>query len=108
MTRLPDCVRVQQMRRFQDELTKGRYLHLNGRVRRKPGTLVPLEVSILCAAADLLAQDTRCFHGFQLARHVSGGTDQRRLTAYGALYRALARLERLGLLESRWEDPQVA
>ena len=69
---------------------------------------MPLEVSILCAAADLLAQHTRCFHGFQIARHVSGGTDQRRLTAYGTLYRALARLEKLGLLESRWEDPQVA
>jgi PadR family transcriptional regulator, regulatory protein PadR len=77
-------------------------------VRRKPGTLVPLEVSILCAAADLLAQDVRCFHGFQIARLLSGGTDERRLTAYGTLYRALGRLENLGMLESRWEDPQIA
>lgn len=69
---------------------------------------MPLEVSILCAAADLRARDAECFHGFQIARHVSGGTDKRRLTAYGTLYRALGRLENLGLLESRWEDPQVA
>jgi DNA-binding PadR family transcriptional regulator len=27
--------------------------------------------------------------------------------AFGTLYRALGRLERMGLLESRWEDPQV-
>ena len=69
---------------------------------------MPLEVSILCAAADLLARDGEWFHGFQIARHVSGGADKRRLTAYGTLYRALARLEKLALLESRWEDPQVA
>jgi DNA-binding PadR family transcriptional regulator len=27
------------------------------------------------------------------------------LTAYGTLYRALGRLEKMGLLQSRWEDP---
>jgi PadR family transcriptional regulator PadR len=29
------------------------------------------------------------------------------LTAYGTLYRALSRLERMGFLESRWEDPDI-
>jgi DNA-binding PadR family transcriptional regulator len=67
-----------------------------------------LEAAILNAAAELRAQATEGFHGFQIARHVSRGKDERRLTAYGTLYRALARLEKLGLLESRWEDPQVA
>ena len=34
--------------------------------------------------------------------------DARLLTAYGTLYRALARLEKMGLLESRWEDLRAA
>jgi DNA-binding PadR family transcriptional regulator len=32
----------------------------------------------------------------------------RGLTAHGTLYKALDRMERMGLLESRWEDPEVA
>lgn len=31
----------------------------------------------------------------------------RLLTAYGTLYRALGRLEAMGLLRSRWEDPAI-
>jgi DNA-binding PadR family transcriptional regulator len=31
----------------------------------------------------------------------------RLLTAYGTLYRALGRLEAMGLLTSRWEDPNI-
>ena len=34
-------------------------------------------------------------------------SDGRLLTAYGTLYRALARLEKMGLLTSRWEDPAI-
>jgi DNA-binding PadR family transcriptional regulator len=30
------------------------------------------------------------------------------LTAHGTLYRALERLEKAGLLSSRWEDPEAA
>ena len=70
--------------------------------------LVPLEASILRAAADLLSSSAREFHGFEIARHVAGVSDRRRLTAYGTLYRALGRLEQMGLLESRWEDPLLA
>jgi DNA-binding PadR family transcriptional regulator len=29
------------------------------------------------------------------------------LTAYGTLYRALGRLEQMGLVASVWEDPQI-
>lgn len=35
-------------------------------------------------------------------------SDARRLTAHGTLYRALARLEQMGLMTSAWEDPQIA
>jgi DNA-binding PadR family transcriptional regulator len=56
----------------------------------------------------LRARGLREAHGFLLARTVAEGTEARRLTAYGTLYKALDRLERAGLLESRWEDPEYA
>jgi DNA-binding PadR family transcriptional regulator len=77
-------------------------------MRRKAGTLVPLEVEILEASMTLRARGLREAHGFLLARTVAEGTEARRLTAYGTLYKALDRLERAGLLESRWEDPEYA
>ena len=48
------------------------------------------------------------FHGYQIAKRIGEDADSRLLTAYGTLYRALGRLESMGLLESRWEDPQIA
>jgi DNA-binding PadR family transcriptional regulator len=47
-------------------------------------------------------------HGYHIAKHLASAADRRLLTAYGTLYRALGRLEERGLLESRWEDPQLA
>jgi PadR family transcriptional regulator, regulatory protein PadR len=76
-------------------------------MRRKPGGLVPLEIAICSCAADLLVRGTREFHGYEIAKRLSDVADQRLLTAYGTLYRALGRLESMGLLESRWEDPEV-
>lgn len=77
-------------------------------MRRKPGALVPLELNILVVAAQLRDDGATHFHGYQIARHIAGATDRRLLTAYGTLYRALGRLQEMGLLESRWEDPQIA
>jgi PadR family transcriptional regulator PadR len=77
-------------------------------VRRKPGALVPLEAAILAAALELHHEDVNEFHGYQLARHLADVSDKKLLTAYGTLYRALGRLERMGLVESRWEDPHIA
>ena len=77
-------------------------------MRRKAGTLVPLEVGILEASTTLRARGLREAHGFLLARTVAEGAEARRLTAYGTLYKALDRLERAGHLESRWEDPDYA
>jgi len=73
-------------------------------VKRKPGALLPLEIDI-CAAARRLRRE---FHGFELAKSLAEGNDSKRLTAYGTLYRALGRLESMGLLTSRWEEPQEA
>jgi DNA-binding PadR family transcriptional regulator len=77
-------------------------------MRRKPGTLVPLEVSILEAVLELRRRGITEAHGFLLAKELRDGRHARRLTAYGTLYKALDRLERAGYLASRWEDPQIA
>ncbi len=76
-------------------------------MRRKPGTLVPLEQAICVCAADLRRSGAEEFHGYQIARRLSDVADRKLLTAYGTLYRALARLEKMGLLQSRWEDPEI-
>jgi DNA-binding PadR family transcriptional regulator len=85
-----------------------RYLRIVSAMRRKPGTLISLEIAILEAGLDLRDGGAREFHGFLLAKHIRDGEGARRLTAHGTLYRSLSRLERAGLLESRWEDPQTA
>ena len=76
-------------------------------MRRKPGRLLPIELAICAAALELRARGDGSFHGYELARTLRRASDARLLTAYGTLYRALARLEDMGLLESRWEDPAI-
>jgi DNA-binding PadR family transcriptional regulator len=57
-------------------------------------------------AADLRRRGVAEFNGYQIAKRLGDVSDRRLLTAYGTLYRALGRLEKMGLLQSRWEDPQ--
>lgn len=80
----------------------------NQGVRRKPDTLLPLEVTILEAAIDLKRRGEAEFHGFAVAKEIADKAEARMLTAHGTLYKALARMAEAGLLESRWEDPEVA
>jgi PadR family transcriptional regulator PadR len=77
-------------------------------MRRKPGSLVSLERDILEAAVTLRARGLGEAHGFLLAKTIGDGSDAKRLTAYGTLYKALDRLERGGYLDSRWESPDYA
>ena len=77
-------------------------------MRRKAGHLVPLELAICDAAMRLRRRGVNEFHGYEIAKRIGEDADSRLLTAYGTLYRALGRLESMGLLESRWEDPQIA
>lgn len=78
-------------------------------MRRKPGVLLPIEEAILRAAIRLWRTGSAEFHGYEIARHVAEESERRTsLTAYGTLYRALFRLEGMGLLASRQEDPQIA
>ena len=71
-------------------------------VRRKPGQLVPLETAICVCAANLRLSGTIEFHGYQIAKRLGDESNRRLLTAYGTLYRALGRLEAMGLLQSQW------
>jgi DNA-binding PadR family transcriptional regulator len=86
-----------------------RYLPILDRVpRRKPGTLLSLELEILEAGLSLRSRGHAAFHGFGLAGTMRERTASRSLTAHGTLYKALGRLEELGLLTSRWEDAAAA
>ena len=77
-------------------------------MRRKKGSLVPTEVSILEAAIDLRRRGTPLAHGFMIAKEMKEREGARLLTAYGTLYKALDRLRKLGYIEDIWEDPQLA
>jgi DNA-binding PadR family transcriptional regulator len=77
-------------------------------MRRKRGTLIPIELTILETGIELAMRDTPQFHGFMLAKELKGREDAKLLTAHGTLYKALDRLQRFGYLESAWEDPLVA
>jgi PadR family transcriptional regulator PadR len=72
--------------------------------RRKPGTLLPLETEILEVALSMRRSGHATFHGFGLAQSMRDQSGSRSLTSHGTLYKALGRLEELGLLASRWED----
>ncbi len=74
--------------------------------RRRPDTLIPLEVDILESGLALQASEGN-FYGFALAKHLSEHNGSR-LTAHGTLYKALSRMTESGMLEANWEDPTVA
>jgi DNA-binding PadR family transcriptional regulator len=77
-------------------------------MRRKPGSLIPIELGILEAAIRLRLEGVSRFYGFLIAREIKERQDTRLLTAHGTLYKALDRLRKAGFLESEWEDPVVA
>jgi DNA-binding PadR family transcriptional regulator len=77
-------------------------------MRRKPGTLLQIELSILAAGIDLAHRGEPEFHGYGIAKEIRDREAARLLAAQGTLYRALDRLEGLGLLESRQEPAEVA
>jgi PadR family transcriptional regulator PadR len=77
-------------------------------MRRKTGTILPIEESILAVALGLNRSGDPEFHGFAVAKQLSEMGDAKKLIAHGTLYKALSRMEKAGLLESRWDDPQLA
>ncbi|MFF2277044.1 PadR family transcriptional regulator [Agromyces sp. NPDC058126] len=75
--------------------------------RRREGRLFDLEVDILAAGMELQRVDGD-FYGFALAKRIAERNEAVALTAYGTLYKALARMSEAGLLESEWEDAALA
>ncbi|HVE27481.1 MAG TPA: helix-turn-helix transcriptional regulator [Sporichthya sp.] len=70
--------------------------------RRRTGVLLPLEEAVLEVGLRHLRNSDPDFYGFAMAEALDDAT--RSLTAHGTLYKTLDRLERNGLLVSRWED----
>lgn len=66
--------------------------------------LLPLEEAILRIGLSQIGTREPEFYGFSIAEQLESGEGAGRLLGHGALYKALGRLERGGLLESRWED----
>ena len=89
-------------------MTRDEYLPIIWRMRRKQGTLLPIEISILDSGLQLHAQQVREFYGFLIAKELTEREGARKLTAYGTLYKALSRMETQGLLTSRWEAQENA
>ncbi|MGH8926796.1 MAG: PadR family transcriptional regulator [Acidimicrobiia bacterium] len=77
-------------------------------MRRKPGALLPIEEAILTAGLDLRRHGDDEFHGFAIAKRMQEIGEAHQLTAHGTLYKALGRLATGGLLESRWEEADLA
>lgn len=73
-------------------------------MKRKPGTLRPIELRVLDVALAHRARGHSEFYGYRIARELDAGREGRSLTGDGTLYRALERLERDGLLAARWES----
>lgn len=73
--------------------------------RRRAGVLLPIEEQILALGLRRMRDGDPEFYGFAAAEELddAGG---RALTAHGTLYKVLERLERSGLLVSRWEEPE--
>jgi DNA-binding PadR family transcriptional regulator len=75
-------------------------------MRRKPGSLLPVETALLGVLIGLPHREG--IHGYGIAQALQDRDGARRLTAHGTLYKALDRLEVGHLVESRWEDPDAA
>jgi len=73
-------------------------------MRRKSGAFVPLELAIIHAAKHLREEGIEEFYGFQITKRLEEEDNDHHVVGYGTLYRALARLQKRGILQSRWEQ----
>ena len=94
--------------RSADALDERKSSSYNSFMRRKPGSLLPIEVAILRAGLDLRGVGDGRFHGYLVASKLREHENARTLTAHGTLYKALDRMQKSGLLTSEWEDPLIA
>ena len=61
-------------------------------VRRKPGSLLPLELELLRVTVDLQRAGHGDCYGYALAKALAADGEARRMIAHGTLYKALSRL----------------
>ena len=85
-------------------------------MRRKPGELVSFENELIGAAKKLRQLGFEEFYGFQIAKRIEESrlskiaqppSQLQRVRAFvgvGTLYRALDRLQKMGILQNRWEE----
>ena len=66
-------------------------------MRRKKGSLIPIERSLIAAALDVHRRGKAEFHGYGIAKEMRDREGARRLTAHGTLYRVLDRLQGAGV-----------
>jgi PadR family transcriptional regulator len=69
----------------------------------------PDRIDLLQGTLDMLILRTLLFgpaHGHQIAKHIQRTSDEVLQVEHGSLYPALHRLERKGLLASKWETPK--
>jgi hypothetical protein len=72
------------------------------RIRRQAGHLSPMETQLLVVSRHRERSPDPEFHGYWAAGDLPGRP------ARGPVYKALVRLQRLGLVSTRWEEPDVA
>lgn len=70
--------------------------------------MLPIEEAILSAGLDFRRSGETEFHGFAIAKRMVDIGEAHQLTAHGTLYKALARMEAAELLESHWEEADLA
>lgn len=87
-------------------------------MRRKPDALIPFEKELIEAAIAIRENGHNEFYGFQIAETIKAIRLRKQLkelqpskwqrlratVGYGTLYRALDRLRKMGVLQSRWEE----
>jgi DNA-binding PadR family transcriptional regulator len=77
-------------------------------MRGRPSGLLPIEQAILETGIALRLEGASSFHGFRVSARIREQTGSTLFITHGALYKALDRLEKRGLLTSNWEDAEIA
>jgi DNA-binding PadR family transcriptional regulator len=76
--------------------------------KRRGQELFKIEREVLDAAHRFALAGNPQFHGYQAMQEIRRVSPDHSRIGHGAIYRALDRLNDLGLLDSEWEDPTVS
>jgi len=70
--------------------------------------LLGIELELLAVAHRFALAGDPYFHGYQAMREIRRVKSDHGRVSHGTIYRALDRMEKLGLVVSRWEDPAIS